>query len=238
MGIGDYLAESVAVSVCSSLEQRGIISRYIASTKPFAEHPPGNIFAVGLPYIPLYYAISQAWPTFVTHAVSDFSPLSIWLFVVAVMLVHDTWFFACHTMFHTFRRPYRHIHSMHHRLGASCSAFGNAYADALDIGLCFVSFHAVLFVYLYYQPSWNPVAVILLVVVEVVTNIVGKLLLLVLFTVFSSQNVAGMLHTGMCDILPVSSNSSTFVYWHNTLTCREPMQIANAPQRALQPAVL
>lgn len=175
MGIGNYLAESAAVSVCCLLEQQGVISRYIAGTKPFAEHPPSNVFAVGLPYIPLYYAISRSWPTFAQRAVLDFSPYKIWLFIVAVMLIHDTWFFAFHTVFHKFRRLYKHIHSMHHRLGASCSAFGNAYADASDIGLCFVSFHAALFVYLYQQPSWNPLAVVLLIVVEVTTNIVGKL---------------------------------------------------------------
>ena len=175
VGIGNYVTESVAVSICSWLEHHGVISRYIPDTKPFAEHPPSNIFAVGLPYIPLDYAISCAWPMFSSRAVMHYSPLDIWPFIVAAMLVHDTWFFAFHTMFHKFRKLYKHIHSMHHRLGASCSPFGNAYADALDIGLCFVSFHAALLLYLYYQPRWNPLAVVALIVVEVTTNIVGKL---------------------------------------------------------------
>ena len=69
---------------------------------------------------------------------------------------------------------YRHVHSRHHCLGASCSALGNAYADAVDIGLCFVGFHAALFLYLLCQPTWNAVAVVSLIVVEVMTNIVGE----------------------------------------------------------------
>ena len=213
MGIGNFLAESVAVSICSWLEHCGIISRYIPDTKPFAEHPPSNIFAVGLPYIPLYYAISCAWPTFASRAVMNYSPLNIWPFIVTAMLVHDAWFFAFHTVFHKFRRLYKHIHSMHHRLGASCSPFGNAYADALDIGLCFVSFHAALFLYLYNQPRWNPPAVIALIVVEVTTNIVGKPFILLVCefvgkpfillvcefvgtcTAMCNQNVSGSLHS-------------------------------------------
>ena len=174
VGIGNYAAESVAVAVCSWLEHRGVIHRFIPGTKPFAEHPPSNIFAVGLPYIPLYFLISHTWTEFQQRASLSYNPVSIWSFIMIAMLAHDAWFFALHTSFHKFRAMYRHIHSMHHQLGASCSAFGNAYADAVDIGLCFVSFHAVLFAYLFQKQSWNPVAVVALVIVEVMTNIVGK----------------------------------------------------------------
>ena len=174
VGVANYVAEAVAMVVCVWLEQQGIIHRFIAGTAPFAEHPTSNVFAVGLPYIPLYYAISQNWKTFGQKALLDFNLLNIWSFVTLAMLCHDAWFFALHTVFHKVRRLYKHVHSMHHRLGASCSALGNAYADALDVGLCFVGFHAALFVYLYHQPTWNPAAVVALIVVEVMTNIVGE----------------------------------------------------------------
>ena len=176
VGFANYVAEAVAMVVCIWLEQQGIIQRFIPGTVPFAEHPPSNILAVGLPYIPLYYAISQNWAKFAQSAVLDFNVLRVWSFIVMAMLCHDAWFFSLHTLFHKVRRLYKHVHSLHHCLGASCSALGNAYADAIDIGLCFVGFHAALFVYLYCQPTWNPAAVVALIVVEVMTNIVGELL--------------------------------------------------------------
>ena len=176
MGVGaaNYAAESSAVVVCAWLEQLGVIQRFIPGTAPFAEHPPSNLLAVGLPYIPLYYAISHHWSQFAQRSAVDLNLLNIWSFVTVAMLCHDAWFFALHTIFHKVRRLYKHVHSMHHRLGASCSALGNAYADATDIGLCFVGFHAVLYTYLYHQKAWNPLAVVALIVVEVMTNIVGE----------------------------------------------------------------
>ena len=176
VGFANYVAEAVAMVVCIWLEQQGVIQRFIAGTAPFAEHPPSNIFAVGLPYIPLYYFISQNWAKFAQSAVLDFNVLRVWSFIVMAMLCHDAWFFSLHTLFHKVRRLYKHVHSLHHCLGASCSALGNAYADAIDIGLCFVGFHAALFAYLYCQPTWNPIGVVALIIVEVMTNIVGELL--------------------------------------------------------------
>ena len=174
VGAANYVAEAAAMIVCVWLEQQGIIQRFIPGTKPFAEHPSSNILAVGLPYIPLYHAISQGWSSFGQKAALDLNLLKIWSFVTVAMLCHDAWFFSLHTVFHKVRRLYKHVHSIHHCLGASCSPLGNAYADAIDIGLCFVGFHAAMFAYLHHQPSWNPVAVVALIVVEVMTNIVGE----------------------------------------------------------------
>lgn len=174
VGAANYAAESTAAAICVWLEHLKVIKRFLPTTAPFADHPPSNLLAVGLPYIPLYAAISHNWWQFVQRSMLDFNPITVWTFVAAAMLCHDAWFFALHTVFHKVRRLYKHVHSRHHRLGASCSAFGNAYADALDIGLCFVGFHAVLYIYLYQQPVWNPFAVASLIVVEVMTNIVGN----------------------------------------------------------------
>ena len=174
VGLANYVAEAVAMVLCKWLEQQGVIQRFVPGVAPFAEHPPSNLLAVGLPYIPLYFVISLGWTTFRQRATLDFSLLNIWSFVMVSMLCHDAWFFSLHTLMHKVRRLYKHVHSLHHRLGASCSALGNAYADGFDVGLCFMGFHAALYVYLYHQKTWNPLAVVALIVVEVMTNIVGE----------------------------------------------------------------
>lgn len=207
VGLANYLAEAVAMAVCIWLEQQGTIRRFIPGTAPFAEHPPSNVLAVGLPYIPLYYAISLGWTAFGQRAALDFNPLTVWSFVTVAMLCHDAWFFTLHTLFHKIRRLYKHIHSMHHRLGASCSALGNAYADALDVGLCFVGFHAALYIYLFHQPTWNPLAVVALIVVEVMTNIVGH-------CGYQLPYWLHLLVTGGVGILPNTANSKTHYIHH------------------------
>ena len=62
---------------------------------------------------------------------------------------------------------YTYVHSQHHQIGSAITALGTAFGDALDIGLCFVAFHLVLGVYLYFQPAWNIAAVVLLIIFEV-----------------------------------------------------------------------
>ena len=62
---------------------------------------------------------------------------------------------------------YMYVHSQHHQIGSAITALGTAFGDALDIGLCFVAFHLVLGVYLYFQPAWNIAAVVLLIIFEV-----------------------------------------------------------------------
>lgn len=75
------------------------------------------------------------------------------------------------TLIHDFNvqvKPvYTYVHSQHHQIGSAITALGTAFGDAMDIGLCFVAFHLVLGVYLYYQPAWNIAAVVLLIVFEV-----------------------------------------------------------------------
>ena len=47
------------------------------------------------------------------------------------------------------------------------SPAGTAYTDAADVGLCFAAFHAALMLFLLQLPSWNPVAVVCLISIEV-----------------------------------------------------------------------
>lgn len=108
VGLANYVAEAVAMVLCIKLEEQGIIQRFIPGTAPFAEHPSSNILAVGLPYIPLYYAISQTWAKGFGHSAElDFNVLRVWRFIVIAMLCHDAWFFGLHTLFHKVRRLYR-----------------------------------------------------------------------------------------------------------------------------------
>ena len=247
VGLANYLAEAVAMAVCIWLEQQGTIHRFIPGTAPFAEHPPSNVLAVGLPYIPLYYAVSLGWTAFGQRAALDFNPLNVWSFVTVAMLCHDAWFFTLHTLFHKIRRLYKHIHSMHHRLGASCSALGNAYADAVDVGLCFVGFHAALYAYLYHQPTWNPLAVVALIVVEVMTNIVGERLLsacMLSCGLHSSQMITRLF---VCIMVPCplfvflvehcmlqSSTQSVDTYNVQCSVCCQPWQASQALSHMLQ----
>ena len=73
---------------------------------------------------------------------------------------------------------YMYVHSQHHQIGSAITALGTAFGDALDIGLCFVAFHLVLGVYLYFQPAWNIAAVVLLIIFEVPPAPCGLCLLL------------------------------------------------------------
>ena len=147
------------------------MKRFLPDVSPFVEHSSNNLLAVALPYVPV---VGRNWRQFSQQAAIDYNLLRIWTFVSVAMLCHDTWFFVLHTTFHKVRRLYKHVHVMHHSLGASCSVLGNAYADAMDIGLCFVSFHAALYLYLCHQQSWNPLAVMALIMVEAMTNIAGE----------------------------------------------------------------
>ena len=90
------------------------------------------------------------------------------------MLCHDTWFFL-HKPFYEVRRWYKNVHVTHHSLDASCSVLGNAYANAIDIDLCFVRFHpAPCTFYLCHQQIWTPLAEMALVMAEAVTDIAGE----------------------------------------------------------------
>lgn len=62
---------------------------------------------------------------------------------------------------------FKRVHARHHEIGSAITALGTAFGDAADIGLCFVAFHLVLGVYLYFQPRWNAAAVVLLIIFEV-----------------------------------------------------------------------
>ena len=160
--------------LCVWLERRGVMTRFLPSVPPFNEHSSNNLLAVGLPYIPLYVVVCRNWRQFSQHATIDYNLIRIWTFVTVAMLCHDAWFFTLHTTFHRVRCLYRHVHVLHHSLGASCSVLANAYADAMDIGLCFVSFHAALYVYMCHQEVWNPLAVVALIMIEAMTNIAGE----------------------------------------------------------------
>ena len=71
------------------------------------------------------------------------------------------------SLMHAWKPLYRHVHQLHHTNGSNISTLGSSYGDLADIGLSFVSFHLVVFLFMLHQRSWNLPAVILLVLFEV-----------------------------------------------------------------------
>ena len=53
------------------------------------------------------------------------------------------------------------------KIGSNITAFGTAFGEAADIGLCFVAYHMVLVLYLFFQPRWNAAALVALILFEV-----------------------------------------------------------------------
>ena len=83
------------------------------------------------------------------------------------MVAHDAWFYLMHTLFHYCKPLYKHFHRLHHSNGSNISSLGTAYGDAVDIGMCFVAFHAVIYHVLNQMDSWSLPAVVALISVEV-----------------------------------------------------------------------
>jgi hypothetical protein len=50
------------------------------------------------------------------------------------------------------------VHARHHELRNNVTAYGTAFGEALDYGLCICLFHFLVYLYLRKSASWNPVA--------------------------------------------------------------------------------
>ena len=74
---------------------------------------------------------------------------------------------------HSVKILYRKIHQGHHQNTAGVTALGTSTGEAADVGLCFVAFHFLVFLYLYRQPSWNLPTVAVYTFFEEVVNITG-----------------------------------------------------------------
>jgi lathosterol oxidase len=84
------------------------------------------------------------------------------LFTWTVMVLHDAYFFAVHTAMHYCKALYRRVHQWHHATSGDLTVFSTAYGDVLDIAVTFAPFYAAVVAYVYWQPAWNPVAVVCL----------------------------------------------------------------------------
>ena len=62
------------------------------------------------------------------------------------------------SVLHRFKAVYSVVHARHHELGSNVTAFGTAFGEALDYGLCICLFHLLVYVYLRHSTAWNPVA--------------------------------------------------------------------------------
>lgn len=84
------------------------------------------------------------------------------LFTWTVMVLHDAYFFAVHTLMHRVKAVYRRVHQWHHATHGEVTVFSTAYGDILDVAFTFGPFYSMVVAYIYYQPSWNPLHVVCL----------------------------------------------------------------------------
>ena len=84
------------------------------------------------------------------------------LFTWMVMVLHDAYFFAVHTLMHYCKAVYRRVHQWHHATNGDLTVFNTAYGDILDVAVTFAPFYAAVVAYIYCQPAWNPVDVVCL----------------------------------------------------------------------------
>ncbi|KAK9785853.1 hypothetical protein WJX73_001888 [Symbiochloris irregularis] len=177
VGVGNYVTERCGFHLCHWLKERQLVSR-LSRTRcsELCAHPASNACTVGLPYVILYWSVARSWggaDGFGRKMSLDIDLTYICLFTWAAMVVHDAWFYLVHSGFHWHKPLYTKFHALHHSNGACISALGTAYGEAVDVGLCFVAFHAILFWVLKGLPSWNLPAVVVLISFEVATNVTG-----------------------------------------------------------------
>jgi len=82
VGAANYMLESVGFWLCRALEARGIVRRFVSGGGQFEEHPLSNVWAVGGPYVALYYAVARwLWPGLSARMYVSFNVLEVWAFV-------------------------------------------------------------------------------------------------------------------------------------------------------------
>lgn len=85
----------------------------------------------------------------------SFDFLGGFLFTWTVMVLHDAYFFTVHTLMHKFKLAYRRIHQWHHVTNGDLTVYSTAFGDVLDIAFTFTPFYACLLLYVFLQPSWD-----------------------------------------------------------------------------------
>lgn len=61
------------------------------------------------------------------------SPWDVWLLALALMLLHDAWFFWTHTFLHRHKAAYRALHAQHHRYTNELGPFATSDAGASQL---------------------------------------------------------------------------------------------------------
>jgi hypothetical protein len=76
-------AEDVGFRLCQALAARGQMRRLAPGTKRlYQEHPLGNIWTVGAPYILLYYVVLKyLQAALAQRAYFSLNPLDVWPFI-------------------------------------------------------------------------------------------------------------------------------------------------------------
>lgn len=211
VGVGNYCVEHAGFALCHMLERRGTVSRLSKAKCPeLKAHPSSNVWTVGTPYIPLYWLLARNWGGlhgFGNKMQVSFDVSYIFVFMWVAMVAHDAWFYLIHTLFHYVKPLYQHFHRLHHSNGSNISSLGTAYGDAVDIGSCFVAFHALIYFALSQAGFWNLPAVVALISFEVATNVAGH-------CGYELPLWAHALLTGGVGLTPYSATSRTHYIHH------------------------
>eukprot|EP00898_Chlorokybus_atmophyticus_P001706 jgi/Chlat1/2536/Chrsp175S02388 len=175
-GLYMYAAEALCTRSFVWLEKRGVVRR-LAPTAPLnLSHALRNIFNTTVSYLPVWFLVGRYWlGDMGDRMVLDFNPLRVWLFVWVGMFLHDAWFFAMHNIVHGHKAIFRIVHAGHHDMKADLTANGTTYGDGepVDLFLHIGLFHGLVLLWMYLQPTWNPLAFLLLLVFEVNTDVTG-----------------------------------------------------------------
>eukprot|EP01116_Phalansterium_solitarium_P006771 TRINITY_DN19142_c0_g1_i1.p1 TRINITY_DN19142_c0_g1~~TRINITY_DN19142_c0_g1_i1.p1 ORF type:complete len:382 (+),score=80.89 TRINITY_DN19142_c0_g1_i1:188-1333(+) len=174
VGFGNMMFENAAYHFYEFLGRRKFIRR-LAPSIPVTQHAYylQSFLCVSIPYMFVFYGVAVYRDGFIERAVWDFNPLKIYVFLWCVMALHDFWFFLCHSLMHSVRGLYHHMHALHHASRGDLTVFGTVLGETPEIALIFGVFYAGLFTFLYNQPSWNPAAFLALVTAVNQTNCMG-----------------------------------------------------------------
>ncbi|CAM6023940.1 unnamed protein product [Sphagnum balticum] len=132
------------------LDRKGVIQRLAPSIPvTMINYKQESFWAVAVGPMPLFAFVFAGRSSF------SFDFLGGFLFTWTVMVLHDAYFFTVHTLMHKFKLVYRRIHQWHHVTNGDLTVYSTAFGDVLDIAFTFTPFYACLLLYVFLQPSWD-----------------------------------------------------------------------------------
>jgi len=114
-----------------------------------------SFMAVSIAPIPLAILVFAARKRYVDSAFISLDLMGGWKFCWITMALHDAYYWAAHTVLHSFKSLYRRVHRLHHSTGGDITVFSTAYGDFLDVTVTITPFYAGLMLWLYGRAAWN-----------------------------------------------------------------------------------